>query len=245
MLNRRTLVALARLTEGTRSSANIDVLAYEFNCESAAVGSNKLQRSLNIVRAIEARATEANDIRPMLEFVEAVFRDVNDWAHQNNPDVESFISLLEVDGYQFTNGHLIPTTPGPAALGAEVSALEAQLNDAGLNVASTHYRQACDNFADRNWESANGQIRSFLENLFLAMSDRLTGKQFHDAGAALQHLNNEGILEPAEWNTWRGFWATCQTNGPHHGLSNDREAIYRLQIATAVGRYALEIIART
>jgi hypothetical protein len=218
------------------------VLAYEFNCEDAAVGSNKLQRSLNLVRAIEGSATEADGIRLMLAFVETVLGRFNEWAFENNTDVQSLVSLLEVDGYQFSNGRLIPTTPGPAALGPELSALEAQLSEVGLNVASTHYRQACDNFADRNWEAANGQVRSFLESLFLAMSARLTDRQFHDAGAALQHLRDRGILEPAEWNTWRGFWDTCQTNGPHHGLSNDREAIYRLQIATAVGRYALQII---
>jgi hypothetical protein len=168
----------------------LDILAYEFNCEDAAVGSNKLQRTLNLVRAIEGRANDADDIRQLVAFVETVLGRFGGAAFEHNTDVQSLISLLEVDGYQLSDGRLIPTTPGPAALGPEVSALETQLTAAGLNVSSTHYRQACDNFADRNWEAANGQIRSFLESLFIAMCNHLANRAFNDAGAALQHLRS-------------------------------------------------------
>ena len=102
-----------------------------------------------------------------------------------------------------------------------------------------YYSQACDNMAKGNFESANGQVRSFLESLFIALCERVTAKSVTDAKAALQHLHNQKHLDVAEWNTFRSFWDSCQTNGPHHGLSSQREAVYRLQVCTAVARYLM------
>lgn len=90
-----------------------------------------------------------------------------------------------------------------------------------------------------NFESANGQVRSFLENLFISICEKACGKRFDNAGSALQHLKQLERIDASEWNNFRGFWESCQSNGPHHGLSNNEEAIYRLHTATALSRYLL------
>src|SRR5262249_45827641 len=48
---------------------------------------------------------------------------------------------------------LVPSNPGPAPLAPELTALEQELNQLGLNVAATHYHQAVDNYTDGNFEA--------------------------------------------------------------------------------------------
>ena len=69
-----------------------------------------------------------------------------------------------------------PTTPQPAALAQEWSQLERDLQALTLNVAAEHYRQAHESFAASNWEAANGQIRSFMEDLLIELGKRETSK---------------------------------------------------------------------
>ena len=90
-----------------------------------------------------------------------------------------------------------------------------------------------------NHESANGQVRSFLESLLLQLCRAETGRDFDDAAAALQHLRNVSWLDTGEWNHFRSFWADIQDNGPHRGLSDPEEALFRFHFATAVARYLL------
>jgi hypothetical protein len=113
------------------------------------------------------------------------------------------------------------------------------LQELGLNVALIHYQQAIENFVKGNAEAANSQVRPFLENLFLSLCQVHTVREFTDASAALQHLRNKRWLDDGEWNHLRHFWADIQDNGPHQGLSNSEEALFRTQVATAVARYLL------
>jgi hypothetical protein len=88
--------------------------------------------------------------------------------------------------------------PGPAPLAPELTALQQELNNLGLNVAATHYGQAVDNFTDGNFEASNGQLRSFLEDL-IKRGAQLKGQQ-QEAGpdAALQHLRSVLDAEPRQ-----------------------------------------------
>jgi hypothetical protein len=160
-----------------------------------------------------------------------------------HPVVTGMLASLEVDGLAVRDGRLIPTTPGPATLGPEISGLESDLQTAGLGVALRHYQQANDNLAQGNFEAANGQVRSFVEDLAISVCRLVTTREFNDASAALQHLRQSGFLDASEFNTCRGFWDASHTNGPHHGLSNQDEALFRLHVATAIGRYLLRKVA--
>jgi hypothetical protein len=124
-------------------------------------------------------------------------------------------------------------------MGEQISRLEQELGNSGLSTAAEHYRQAVENFLDRNWEAANGQTRSFIEEFLIARNARITGQQRTDPLAALQDLRQTAYIDDAEWNQLRGFWAGIQDNGPHRGLSSDQEALFRLHSATAFARYLL------
>lgn len=82
---------------------------------------------------------------------------------------ERLRQLLRLDGFEWRDEHLIPTTPHPAALAPELSQLERDLHSFAFPVAAEHYRQAHESFAASNWEAANSQLRSFMENLCIEL----------------------------------------------------------------------------
>lgn len=178
----------------------------------------------------------------MADLVQTALAQVGTWQLEQ-PGVAGLVASLQVDGLEFREGRLLPTTPGPVRLAPEVSGLEVDLHAAQFGVAATHYRQANDNLAQGNFEASNGQIRSFIEDLLISTCRLVSGRTLNDAGAALQSLRQSGFLDASEFNTARGFWDASHTNGPHHGLSNQDEALFRLHVGTAIGRYLLRKLA--
>ena len=237
--SRRTLASLARVISEYNSHAEIDLLAYEFGKEDAAVGSSKIARCVSFVKNLEIECEKESEDRPIVEIIEKTLSILNECHFKNSEFVSGLLASLRVDGLHFSNGAIIPTTPQPASLGPILSQLEQDLSSYELSVAARHYSQACENLAAGNFEAANGQVRSFLENVFITICGKTSGKDFKDPSSALQHLKQINKIDPSKWNIFRSFWDSCQSNGPHHGLSNNEEAIYRLHVATAIVRYLL------
>jgi hypothetical protein len=155
------------------------------------------------------------------------------------PASDRLLQSLRVDGFEWDDRKLLPTTPTPAALGPELSQLELELGELGLRVAAQHYRQAHESFVASNWEAANGQLRSFMEDFLIELGKRETPMARCDASAALQDLRSKAFFDDAEWQMVKGFWQGIQDKGPHRGLSDQQEALFRLHVATAVARYAV------
>jgi hypothetical protein len=105
---------------------------------------------------------------------------------------------LRIDGFEWHDGKLVPTTPQPAALAEELSQLERDLQDLMLTVAAEHYRQAYESFTASNWEAANGRIRSFMEDLLIELGRQETAKTRPDPPAALQDLRDQGFIDHPE-----------------------------------------------
>ena len=152
---------------------------------------------------------------------------------------DRLLQFLRVDGFECRDGKLVPTAPEPAALAPQLSQLEHDLQGLGLSTAAEHYRQAHESFVASNWEAANGQIRSFMEDFLIELGKRETSKERSDVPAALQGLREKGFLDDAEWQMLRGFWQGIQDKGPHRGLSDKQEALFRLHVATSIARYTI------
>ena len=231
--SRRTLARLAELMESALNHSMLEALFFEYGLERYDPDGNKLFRSTALLRAIEQRAKDADRI--VIEIIERLF--VNEHYRDSSPSLHQ---ALRLDGFVFQDGHIVQSEPGPVAMAPETSALEDALQTRRLDVPFRHYRQAVDNFTNEQLEACNGQIRSFLEALFVEIGMRLTSHNIDNANAALQHLHNGGHLNQAEWNMFRYFWGGVQDNGPHAGLTTHDEALYRLHVGTAIGRYLVK-----
>ena len=242
--SRRTLAALARVLSELNSHSDIDTLAYELSLEAVAIGPNKLSRCVALVKNLEKTCTELGSDKPIVELIQSVLASTTEWQFQDLTSVSGLTSGLQVDGFEYSKGILFPGTPQPAVLAPQISMLEQQLQAMRLNVASAQYKQAADTLVDGHFEAPNGQLRSFLQNLFIELCEIVTKKRFEDPTAALQHPKNCKCLEPKEWNMCRGFWDSCQSNGPHHGLTDSEEALFRLHMGTALARYLIHKFAK-
>jgi hypothetical protein len=221
------------------SHTDLGLLFLEFGLKDYDLGSgpNRKERSLTFIRAVQAaNADHAEAERVLLDVARRVLELPSFPLKERQRTADELRASLSVDGFEYSDGRLIPSTPSPAALGPEISAMESDLQGLGWTVAGGHYRQATDNFVLQNSAACNSQVRSFLEDLFIAICRQLCSREFPDAGAALQHLRDRGLLDIKEYNMFRSFWDEVQS-GAHHGLSDDQEALFRLQVATAIGRY--------
>ena len=234
----KTKAALIRAL-ASRGHSGISLLAIEIELDGRAVGGNRLDRCMSLVKAIEAEREPNEAVKVLLDLAEGQLRTYSEWNLENDSNAIALRHTLELDGYAFDGKRLVPAVPGAVTLEQQISLLEAKLQELGLNVALTHYQQAVENFVKGNAEAVNSQVRPFLENLFLSLCQQHTDREFTDASSALQHLKNKGWLDNGEWNHLRHFWADIQDNGPHQGLSNSEEALFRVQVATAVARYLL------
>ena len=235
-LTRKTLTRLAEAVADQFGHAQISNLYFEFSVDASdpGDGNNKVTRSLELVRAIEAGCAEAAADEALMNLANHVL--AREWARERYP---ALLASLAADGFEWGLNSLVPSMPLPAQPAPEVSALESDLIDHELRVAATHYRQAVDNFVDGNFEAANGQLRSFLEALFQALGVSAGAQANVGADAAVVHLRRVGSLDEAESQFLRGLWAGAQDNGPHAGLTNEEEARFRLHTATAAARYLL------
>ncbi len=212
--------------------AGLDALFFEFGLERHDRDGNKLARSTTLLKAIE-RVDDADGI--VIGIVERLF--ANDYYRDNSPSLHE---ALRLDGFVLQSGHLVPSEPALVALAPETSALEEALQAQQLDVAFQHYRQAVNNFTNEQLEACNGQLRSFLEALCIDLGRRLTNHNVDNALAALQRLHNEEHLDQSEYNMFRYFWGGIQDKGPHAGLTTHDEALYRLHVGTAIGRYLVK-----
>ena len=235
-LTRRTLARLMEAVAEQSSHAEISNLYFEFAVDDSdpGDGNNKLTRSRELVRAIEAGRAEIAADEAFVDLANRVLD--REYARERHT---ALLASLAVDGFEWGADGLVPSMPIPAQPAPEVSALETDLTNHELRVAATHYRQAIDNFVDGNFEAANGQLRSFLEALFRSVGVSAGAQDNVGADAAVVYLRRQGVLDDAESQFLRGLWSGAQDNGPHAGLTNEEEARFRLHTATAAARYLL------
>jgi hypothetical protein len=122
----------------------------------------------------------------------------------------------------------------------ERSIVEERLEGRGWRDAAAHYRQCADGVGARNWESANGQGHSFLEDLIPRAATDIGGKKApREPRAALQFLRDKNLLLEGEFDFARGLWEMCNSRGSHAGRSDGEEARFRFVAISAYARFLL------
>jgi hypothetical protein len=237
----KTLAELSRsLAAAVQTNAEMDNLYLEHSIDDRGISGGIEPHSNALVRAV-AQLDSPNNERVVAELIRYVLEKADNGMIRGIglQRIERLRHSLNADGFEWRDGNLVPVTPESISLANELSALERNFEELGLNVALTHYRQAHESFVAGNWEAANGQTRSFLENLFIELNKRITARDRDSAGTSLQDLRDNGFIDPAEFQMIKGFWDSIQDNGPHHGLSDEQEALFRLHVATSIARYLI------
>jgi hypothetical protein len=167
---------------------------------------------------------------------------------------EELREALLADGYQLSwerlsggvHCQILPTDATPVPLAPEISALEAELDNFGYIDALNHYQQAVDSFINHNYEAANGQLRTTLEDLTLSLARQYAGYSGPKSGGqAINHMIEREYLPKADGGLLlQDIWKLAHTRGAHPGQSNPDEARFRMVIVTAIARFLLNYFFR-
>ena len=156
---------------------------------------------------------------------------------KRSPEMETFVRVLEMDGYMVSDGMLRRTLPTDIGLPETESELMQLMNKHGLETPKGHLQQALDAHARGNWAGANGQIRTFFDALLDAIAE---GVDPSSATLSTGHprrakLASTGFLSIPlnEWdNDGRGYInglvKRLHPAGPHPGLSDEDDSTFRL-----------------
>lgn len=139
---------------------------------------------------------------------------------------------------------ILPTDAAPVPLAGTISALEGELKARGYTSVLNHYRQAVDGLTNHKYESANGDLRTTLEDLVTHLAVDHVGYQRQERAsqgyAAISHMIQSGHLPEDDGGMLlRGLWKLSHTHGSHPGQSDADEARFRMQVITATARFLL------
>ncbi|MFF7113499.1 hypothetical protein ACFY91_14495 [Streptomyces albogriseolus] len=160
----------------------------------------------------------------------------------DDPTIRTDIDLdswIEIDKGPVTY-HIRPTDAPGTEMAGEISALEAQLNAAGFEVALNHYKQAVDNLNHHNYEASNGALRPMLEDVTFRVAQKY-GYTGTSGGNAINFMVDQKKVVPEEWGRlMQGAWGISHPEGPHPGRSSADEARFRMLIITSIVRRLLQ-----
>lgn len=230
-------------------------------------GSSSKERLVQTVLTNARRAAQSGDKdahRGLLAFAK---EQTSGFHHPDELEPEALLFQLKdallADGYDLrwddptirtTNGpdswttvdrgpvvyHLRPTEAPGIEMTQEISALEAQLDAAGFQIALNHYKQALDNLNHHNYEASNGSLRPMLEDVTFRVAQKY-GYTDTSGGNAINFMVDQKKVVPKSWGRLiQGAWDISHPEGPHPGRSDADEARFRMLIITSVVRRLLQ-----
>lgn len=159
-----------------------------------------------------------------------------------------FLRLLSLDGFAVTDGTLRAALPADLDVPAAEDETTRLLNKHGFSVSAGHLRQALDVLGQGRWAGANAQLRTFFESLLdeIALKVDPTASAVDSGHPRRTKLAAAGFLYK-DLNEWddsgkgfiNGLMRRLHPEGSHPGLSDESDAIYRMQIVLMTARLML------
>lgn len=258
MFSRATIMDVMYLLKDMNSHSQLNAYSFRYGLEDVAIGNNKEQRVLEIGKYLLNNPNASGLISNNLtyEIVEGVIRDATNIEYHYNAETNEFVNypqlrrLLLKDGFIIEEGNLIRKFDTDINFKENETLLNKLLNKYNFTVAKGHLEQANNAFNRGDWASCNSQLRSYVEEIFNEIAERITGKTYTNSHAARADLSNcnppifySGLNE---WlNDGKGFfetfWRRLHPQGSHPGLSDEDDSVFRL---TLVQITTLEVLRR-
>lgn len=123
----------------------------------------------------------------------------------------------------------------------DLAELLARLSRQGCDQAKKHLEQARSALERREWESANAQLRTFLEALFNQIAHVRLGTN-KTGGEARKKLQSERVLGERDGKLVQAFMDAAGASGAHAGSSTQDEAQGRFLIAVGIALVGLSLM---
>ncbi|RUY96050.1 MULTISPECIES: hypothetical protein [unclassified Mesorhizobium] len=252
-----------------RTNAELESLILEYDLAEAVQPSGSIAKTLLNLKRFAVQnpnhlvMTDRGE-RP----IAAVLIDKAIQIARGDRRAESLLDKLErhlnLDGYAFAyevvDGLLEPrhelvgftiSMPEFVALPESSSEVERLLDENSFEVARRHLNSARENITQGDWEASNSQCRTFLEALTDAIADNLFANESTGRRSGLekrQLLAEKGFLSRDKHEFGDGNGQTflpglaklLHPDGAHPGISNQHDALFRLQVVVVTARWLLK-----
>lgn len=161
---------------------------------------------------------------------------------------------LRYDGYDIENGKLIRTLPEDINASKKEDEVIIALRKYGFSTTIGHLENAKSSYFNSNYPALTGQLRTYVESLFVDMATFIKSKDVGcteianitptEATTSMQVLAKctNPIIVPAlnEWDGGNkktfieGFWKRLHPLGSHPGLPDIDESVFRFQLVLLV-----------
>lgn len=186
------------------------------------------------------------------------------WSKRNATLWEKLDRYLQLDGFaldiETTDDWgtekkqikgLVLSFPELAELPETVNELDALLTKHRFTVTSRHLNSAKENIMQADWEASNSQCRTFLDAITDGIADILFPKEAAVKSSGMQKrqlLAEKGFLSKDKHEFGDGNKQTylpglaklLHPDGAHPGISNQNDAMFRLQAVIVTARWLLK-----
>ena len=239
-LRRRSLDALIRHLQPLTDSI-IRQRLFKHGLDGRYEGQNKLARLGAVFHPLAQEQPDASEMKGAIQLLEEIAGDL-EAGYSSEEELEDIKQALRVDGLDLVEGRIAPFLTPHVQPEVEQGLLEARLSSAGFEEPLNRFSQSVDNAARSQWESANGDIRTFLDSLCGELAARLypgTGKP-PTGGAARQFLQDQGFLNKKEADLLKSLFSVLHGEGPHPGTSSSDDCHRRRLMVVSLANYYLD-----
>lgn len=247
MFSRATLVDVFSLFSNNSHSV-LDKFFFKYGIEEHTItASNKENKALAAVRHLidnpDSKGILGGDMA--YEMVEEILDFYINNTYYYDTELGEFKGypklkrLLLKDGFEIRDEKLVRMVDSTINYVENEGLLLILLDKYKFSIANGHYTQAVNAFTRGDWAACNGQIRTFVEELIIKLTEDITGKKFTDSHSARTALSQSSpkLFYP-ELNEWldngtgyfETFWKRLHPQGSHPGLSDENDSMFRLNI---------------
>lgn len=269
MLRNGSIVTACDIIEFIRTNAELDSLILEYDLtDQVACGGSIAKTILNLkkfaVQHPEHQVMTDRGERPLAAALVDKAINIARKEKGAKSKLEKLERHLNLDGYALTYGDVeglwdtrrellgfTVSMPAFVMLPESTSEVDLLLSANGFEIAKRHLDSARENITQGDWEAGNSQCRTFLEALTDAIADDLYGTDalaLQGGLAKRQLLANKGFLsrEKHEFSDGNGqaflpgLAKLLHPDGAHPGISNQPDALFRLQAVVVTARWLLK-----
>ena len=236
--------------ESNKTNSQLVQLLFRHGLNDRYTGPNILSRLGNVFHPLvlnDADEAELESARVVFEEIVDEFSRADAWGavHAKRDEFhKSFQQALRVEGLDLVEGKIVPFLSPTVEPHQEQGVLEARLERWGFAVAARELNDAVDLASEGKWESANGQVRSFLEGLCEAIAATIhsgSGK-VPVRGAARKFLAEQCFLSQEESTLLKSLFQVLHGEGSHSGTSSSDDCHRRRLMAVSMANYYLELL---
>jgi hypothetical protein len=165
--------------------------------------------------------------------------------------VSSFLYYLELDGYIFKNGKLLPIENSVINQQTEQTYLEVLIDSISLSnskVIKHHLNLSEEHYSTGKWGDCISNSRMALEAILQQVADAIYVKKkgtnlpsniFSTPRLVRDYFKNENILEDKEVEVIRTCYGLLSNTGSHPNMSEKDQARLMRNLALSLSQYAL------